>query len=215
MLHGDQLLLNALHQKFRQAGREVGHSEVRRVHRLEHRVVCEKNHLRHSRLRGGGAVVELFLGAVLAHDVAQLQRLAHVVQHRQHLVFGARADEVWFGQHPNRPNSVGIRHGSALQNVHRRNVLVARDDGEDDGALLAEVVVDEPVHFVDHPRILPLSCRAHDPRQVDHREVGRRVGHELDDDGLRGEPPACPRQGIRELLDHAGELGRGVDFQLC
>ena len=52
---------------------------------LLYRVVCEKSHLRHSRLRGGGAVVELLLGAVLAHDVAQLQRLAHVVQHRQHL----------------------------------------------------------------------------------------------------------------------------------
>ena len=44
----------------------------------------------------------------------ELQRLPHVVEHREHFVFAAGPNQVGLGEHPDGANALGVRHRGAL-----------------------------------------------------------------------------------------------------
>mmetsp|Transcript_22984 Transcript_22984/g.36299 ORF Transcript_22984/g.36299 Transcript_22984/m.36299 type:complete len:239 (+) Transcript_22984:1476-2192(+) len=210
--HGHQLALDAAHQHARQPAREPPHAEQRRVQPAEVRVGGEEALLALPGVPRAQARGDVRLGAVLDHDVAELERLALVGEHRGHLGLRAGPDQVRLGQHAHRAVPRGVHLLRALKDVDCGDVLVGGDHGQDERALLPQVRVDQRVDLAHDLRALAGGGRADDAGQVDQREVGRVRRRDLHHDRLRAELrglAVC--QGVCEPLDEGGELLRRAD----
>jgi hypothetical protein len=86
-------------------------------------------------------VLERLLGPVLEHTVAMKQRLGAVCKHINNLVLCSFVHQVWLREHANCSIAAGVHPARSLQDVHCGNVDGARDDRQDDGARLLQVML--------------------------------------------------------------------------
>mmetsp|Transcript_14489 Transcript_14489/g.49023 ORF Transcript_14489/g.49023 Transcript_14489/m.49023 type:complete len:247 (-) Transcript_14489:494-1234(-) len=139
---------------------------------------------------------------VAHHDVAQLERLALVGEHLQHLALPPGRDEVRLGEHREGALAVGVHARGPLEHVHRRHVLGRGEHRQDDGVLRGNDALDHVVHLRDDGVVLPRRGRANDAGKVDERQVGSLRGRHLDDNGVGGEGAGLrQRQRVREGLN--------------